>query len=83
MNLRQLHSLCGVLPNRPDVHPGAFQWLDGRVFVNDVDSTGLPICEPLEVREQRLVGQRTVRFMCAGECLKEVTMNRFLELTGA
>lgn len=85
MDLRQLHALCGSIPTRR-IGDGAFafEWLDGRTWVNFEDETGIQCGATLEDYGQRMAGLRRVRFVADnGECLKEIDMNRFLELAGS
>lgn len=54
----------------------------GPTLILSRDRDGLSRCERSEDYEQRVAGERIVRFMRGGECLKEITFDRFLELTG-
>jgi hypothetical protein len=46
------------------------------------DRTGLQRTERMSEYDQRIAGERTVRFMCGEECLKQITMDEFLRITG-
>lgn len=70
---------CFVLPEGMEVPSGH---VVGPTFVFSTDPTGMQRCERIDVYKKRVESERTVRFMCGEESLKEVTMKRYRELTG-